>query len=121
MNRQNRCESQSQTPFVRAPLTAKYLICRKKLRKNTSETSCLMSVTSCYPLKVSNFEANSSVKLGHFWPRAPIRRQRLHCRVLADGPTLNRKLTTGAETCLVRSQKKGHSCDFLYRTHAIEG
>ena len=34
---------------------------------------------------------------------------------------LDRKLPTGAEACLVRSQKERHGCDLLYRAHAIEG
>ena len=48
-------------------------------------------------------------------------RLRLHPRMLANRAPLDRKLPTGAKTCLVRSQKERHGCDLLYRAHAIEG
>ena len=44
-----------------------------------------------------------------------------HFRVLTDRASFDRVLAPCAETCLVRSQKKRHGCDFLNRTHAIEG
>ena len=43
-----------------------------------------------------------------------------HFGVLTDRAPFDRILATGAETCLVRSQKERHGCDFINRTHAIE-
>ena len=43
----------------------------RKLIENTSKTSCLMHVTSCYTPNLPNIRENSSPKIGHFWPQRP--------------------------------------------------